>query len=44
MFCRVGLPSHIGIKGNERAESVYKCALELPDAKVGVPYSDLNIV
>ena len=34
MFCRV--PSHVGIMGNE------KSALDLPHAKVGVPYTDFK--
>ena len=42
VFCWV--PSHTGIKGNEKADSAAKSALDLPHAKFGVPYNDLNIV
>ena len=37
LFCWV--PSHTGIKGNEKADSA---ALDLPRAKVGVPYTDFK--
>ena len=40
VFCWV--PSHTGIKGNEKADSAAKSALDLPCAKVGVPYTDFN--
>ena len=40
MFCWV--PSHIGIRGNEMAYSASKSALDLPHAKVGVPYNDFK--
>ena len=40
VFCWV--PSHIGIKDNEKADSAAKSALELPRAKVGVPYNDFK--
>ena len=40
MFCWV--PSHIGIRGNERADSTAKSALDLPHAKIGVPYTDFK--
>ena len=40
MFCWV--PSHVGIRGNEKADSAAKSALNLPRAKVGVPYSDFK--
>ena len=39
-FCWV--PSHTGIKGNEKADSAAKSALDLPRAKVGVPYTDVK--
>ena len=34
--------SHVGIKGNEKADSVAKSALDLPHAQVGVPYTDFK--
>ena len=40
MFCWV--PSHIGIRGNERADSTAKSALELSHVKVGVSYNDFK--
>ena len=49
VFCWV--PSHTGIKGNEKADSAAKSALDLPRAKsaldlpramVGVPYTDFK--
>ena len=40
VFCWV--PSHTGIKGNEKADSAAKSALDLPCAKVGVPYTDFK--
>ena len=42
VFCWI--PSHTGIKGNEKADSAAKSALDLPRAKVGVPIMILNIV
>ena len=36
------VPSHTGIKGNEKAESAAKSALDLSRAKVGVPYTDFK--
>ena len=41
-FC-CWVPSHIGIRGNEKADSVAKSVLDLPRVKVGVPYTILNI-
>ena len=38
----VRLSRHIGIKGNEKADSAAKSALDLPCAKVGVPYTDFK--
>ena len=40
VFCWI--PSHTGIKGNEKADSAAKSALDLPRAKVGVPYNDFK--
>ena len=40
IFCWV--PSHVGIKDNEKADSAATSALDLPRAKVGVPYTDFN--
>ena len=37
-----GVPSHTGIKGNEKADSAAKSALDLPRTKVGVPYTDFK--
>ena len=39
-FCWV--PSHTGIKGNEKADSAAKSALDMSRAKVGVPYNDFK--
>ena len=36
------MPSHVGIKGNEKAYSAAKSDLDLPQAQVGVPYTDFK--
>ena len=36
------VPSHVGISGNARADLAAKSALDLPRAKVGVPYTDFK--
>ena len=41
LFCCC-LPNHIGIRGNEKADSAAVSALGVPRAKVGVPYNDFN--
>ena len=40
IFC--WLPCYNGIRGNERADSAAKSALDLPHTKVGVPYNDFK--
>ena len=36
------VPSHVGIRGNKKADLAAKSALDLPRVKVGVPYSDFK--
>ena len=36
------MPSHVGIKVNEKADSAAKSTLDLPHAQVGVPYTDFK--
>ena len=38
----MGVPSHIGIRSHERADSATNSALYLPRATVGVPYNDFK--
>ena len=38
----IWVPSHIDIMGNEKADSAADSALNLPHAKVGVPYNDFK--
>ena len=42
VFCWV--PSHTGIRGNEKADSAAKSGLDLPRDKVGVPYTDFKYI
>ena len=34
--------SHVDIRGNKKADSAAKSALDFPHAKVGVPYNDFK--
>ena len=36
------VPSHVDIRGNEKADSAAMSALDLPHAKISVPYTDLK--
>ena len=40
IFCWV--TSHVGIRGNEKADSAAKSAMDLPRSKVGVSYTDFK--
>ena len=42
MHFNTGGTKTTGIRGNERADSAAKSALDLPHAKVGVPYNDFK--
>ena len=36
------IPSHIGVRGNKRADSVAKSALDLSPKAISIPYTDLK--
>ena len=38
IFCWI--PSHVGIRGNERADQAAKQALDLEESKISIPYTD----
>jgi hypothetical protein len=40
-FMWLWLPSHVGLAGNVSADAAVEAALNLPEAQISVPYSDL---